>query len=109
MIRNFFRPDYIICFWDKSRIRVSGEVGEKIKSAIKSNSVKYFEFGKNLYSLAGVEKIITIDEAFAVFPTEYETLNGMQNQLPTKETMLALEAENKNPEGLKRLEGVKNK
>lgn len=99
--------DYIICFWDKSKIRVDEETGEKLKNAIKLNNIKHFELGGCLYSIAGVEKIITVDEAYIVFPAEYEYLSDMQNRLPTKETMIALEEANKNPIGLNKLQEIK--
>lgn len=73
---------YIICFWDKSRIQVSDEVGDKLKEAILTESSKGFELGSNLYMNSGVEKIITKQEAFAVYPAEWEHLKEMEDIRP---------------------------
>lgn len=82
---------YIICFWDKSKLQVSNEIGEKLQNAIMSESIKNFKLGANLYAVSGVEKIITKDEAYNVFPTETEHLSKLEDRLPTSETLIALE------------------
>ncbi len=98
---------YIICFWDKSKIQLPDKIGEALKTAIKANAIKNFELGENLYMVSGIEKIITKDEAFNVFPAEWEQMTRLEDRLPTKETMLALEAEHKNPAGLQRIDEIK--
>ena len=100
---------YIICFWDKSRLQVDDSVGEKLKNAIRSQSIKTFDLGNNLYFVSGVEKIITKEESFNVFPGDWEQLTKLEDRSPTKETMTALEEANKNPDGLKKLEELKHK
>lgn len=82
---------YIICFWDKSKRQVSNEVGEKLKEAISSESIKTFEFGNSLYVVAGVEKIIPKISAYEVFPTEYAFLQSMEDE-HTTEDLISLES-----------------
>ncbi len=97
----------IICFWDKSKIQVDDNTGGKLKAAIVAQTIKNFVLDGNLYAVGGVEKIIDKNEAFNVFPTEWEQLSNMEDRLPTKETMQALEEGNKNPVGLKKLDEIK--
>lgn len=73
--------NYIICFWDKSKIQVSEEMGNKLKQAIATESIKTFEIGNSLYAVSGVEKIIPKEEAYLVFPEE----NGYLQTLETKQ------------------------
>ena len=72
---------YVICFWDKSKIQVSEETGEKLKALVLSNQVKGFEIGGNLYMISGIEKIITKDSAYDFFPKEFSLLQEMEDEL----------------------------
>ncbi len=81
---NFY---YIICFWDKSKIQVSEETGENLKEAIQAGEVKFFELNNSLYSIAGIEKIISKHEAYESFPTEYEYLKNLETRESYKEFM----------------------
>lgn len=76
---------YIICFWDKSKIQVTDETGEKLKKAILDNSVKNFILSDNLYSISGIEKIIDKYTAYETFPTENEYLKELENSLTKEE------------------------
>lgn len=72
---------YIICFWDKSKIQVTNTMGEKLKEAIRTESIKTFDLGGNLYAVGGVEKIILKSDAFDVFPSEWEQLKNMEDKM----------------------------
>ncbi len=102
---------YLICFWDKSRIQVEDSVGEKLQGAMQENSIKNFKLGMNLYAVSGVEKIITKEKAFEVFPADWEQLQHMTNESPSTETLQALESPKLptvNPQGLEKLNIIKN-
>lgn len=86
---------YILCFWDKSKIQVSDSVGNKLKEAIRSESIKTFELGSSLYSISGIEKIIPKDEAWTTFPTEWESLKDMEERIPSERTMIEIGENNK--------------
>lgn len=73
----------IICFWDKSKLQVSDTIANKLKIAIKDGSIKYFNLEGNLYAVGGVEKIITKDKAFEIFPDEWQQLSGMKDSKGT--------------------------
>ena len=76
---------YIVCFWDKSKLQVSDEVGIKLQEAKKSKSIENFELDSGLYSLSGVDKIITKDRAYEVFPTEFEYLQSLEDCLTSED------------------------
>lgn len=78
--REPIREDYIICFWDKSKIQVSYETGEKLKSALRSGEIKTFEIGNDFYMVSGIEKIITKYKAYDVFPEQFELLKEMTSE-----------------------------
>lgn len=78
---------YIICFWDKSRVQVSDEAGDQIKNAILSESSKGFELGRNLYMNSAVEKIITKEEAYNVYPADWDALTKMEDNIPQRSLM----------------------
>ena len=71
---------YIICFWDKSKIQVSDEVGEKLKVIRAEGIIKTFELGPGQYSIRGVDKIIPKADAFDVFPSEWEYLKSLEDR-----------------------------
>jgi hypothetical protein len=71
---------YIVCFWDKSKLQVSDEVGEKLQIAKISNEVKDFYLDKGLYSFSGIDKIIPKYDAFDIFPSEFEFLKSMEDK-----------------------------
>lgn len=71
---------YIICFWDKSKLQVSDQAGETLKTAIREKLIDVFEVDKGLYAVGGVEKIISKYEAFDIFPSEYALLSKMTDQ-----------------------------
>ena len=75
----------IICFWDKSKIQVTTETGKKLKQAILDNSIKNFVLSDNLYSVAGIEKIIDKGTAYETFPTENEYLKELTSCLTDEE------------------------
>ena len=75
---------YIICFWDKSKLQVSDETAEKLKAAISAEQIKTFELGAGLYAVGGVEKIITKDQAYDTFPTEFALLSSLEDK-PTND------------------------
>ena len=80
---------YIICFWDKSKLQVSDDTAKKLEQAIMVGDIKNFKLGDNLYAVAGVEKIITKEDAYEVFPTEFERLQNLADEhavLPTLES-----------------------
>lgn len=76
----------IICFWDKSKIQVTAETGKKLKQAILDNSVKTFMLSDNLYSIAGIEKIVDKGTAYSIFPTENDYLKELSNDLTSEES-----------------------
>lgn len=78
--REPIKEDYIICFWDKSKIQVSYETGEKLKSALRSGEIKTFEIGNDFYMVSGIEKIITKYKAYDVFPEQFELLKEMASE-----------------------------
>lgn len=98
---------YIICFWDKSKIQVTDEIGKKLKTAWRDQSIKTFELEENIYALNALEKIITKEEAYNVFPAEWRQLGDLKDRVPTKEAMMALEQANLNPIGLKKIKNIK--
>lgn len=81
---------YIICFWDKSRLQVNNEIGGKLKDAIRAESIKTFELGLSMYSVSGVEKIIPKEEAWNIFPADWEILKNMEDRQPNEATLEAL-------------------
>jgi len=68
---------YIIVFDDRSKIQVSDEVGERIKAARRSRTLENFEIGRSQYSEKSIRKIITKEEAYDTYPTEWEMLKEM--------------------------------
>lgn len=82
---------YIICFWDKSKIQVDEETGVKLKEAISAETIKTFELNASLYSVAGIEKIIPKDEAFDVYPLEWELLKKMNDRFLPNNQLKQLE------------------
>lgn len=86
---------YIICFWDKSKLQVTDEVGEKLKEAIRTESIKTFELGSSMYAVGGVEKIIPKEEAYNTFPEQWEQFKQMEDKKPNAETLKALGGETK--------------
>jgi len=101
---------YIICFWDKSKIQVSDLVGEKLKEAVRTQSIKTFEIGASLYSVGGIEKIITKEEAWEAFPMDWERLKDMEDRTPNAGSLPSLASPKlptNNPQGLKRLNEIK--
>lgn len=74
--------NYIICFWDKSKIQIDEDMATKLKQAIVSESIKFFMIDDSLYAIAGVEKIITKDEAYLVFPEHNEQLQRLETKQP---------------------------
>ena len=83
---------YIICFWDKSKLQVSDDLGEKLKAAITAESIKTFELGSSLYSVSGVEKIIPKDEAYRTFADEWQTLKELEDKQSNGKYLPALES-----------------
>lgn len=77
---------YVICFWDKSKIQVSDADAAKIKAVIQSEKYSTITLGNNLYAVKGIEKIITKDEAYEVFPEEWNRLGNMQDLPPSSST-----------------------
>lgn len=73
----------LICFWDKSKIQVNDDIGEKIKQAILTDSIKGFMIAGNFYAVGGVEKIISKADAYDIFPAEFETLKAMEDKSAT--------------------------
>lgn len=92
---------YIICFWDKSKLQVSTKTGERLKQGVKSGDIKNFELEGGLYSIAGIEKIITKGQAYETFPTEGEYLKELEDT--------ASDEENKEWEKQMQLESSKSK
>lgn len=74
--------NYIICFWDKSKIQISEDMATKLKEAIQSELIKTFTIENSLYSVSGVEKIIPKDEAYQIYPEE----NYHLQELVTKQS-----------------------
>lgn len=89
--------NYIICFWDKSKIKIPEDTALKLIDAIKQESIKSFSIESNLYMVGGVEKIINIHEAFAIFPDHNEILQRLEIKQPQFLTKLS---ENNNPKQL---------
>jgi hypothetical protein len=75
--------NYIICFWDKSKIQITEEMANLLKEAIKNESIKSFTIEDSLYAVGGVEKIIPKDEAYRVFPEQNEIFQRMELKIPS--------------------------
>jgi hypothetical protein len=75
--------NYIICFWDKSKIQISEEMGSKLIQAIQTETIKTFQIDKSLYAVGSVEKIIPKEEAYLVFPDDNELLQRMETKQPS--------------------------
>ena len=73
---------YIICFWDKSKIQVEDNVADVLKKLILAEQIKNFELGQNMYAVSSVEKIITKQVAYEVFPEQYQQLQDMEDIQP---------------------------
>lgn len=73
---------YLICFWDKSKIQISDDFADKLKQAILAESIKGFDLNGNLYMVSGIEKIIRKEDAWGVFPEEWQTLQNLQDIEP---------------------------
>lgn len=73
---------FIICFWDKSKIQISDEIADKLKTGIESGEIKYFRLNESLYAIAGVEKIIPKEEARQSFPEDWEYFKTMEDAKP---------------------------
>ena len=78
---------YIICFWDRSKLQISNEVGEKLKNAIQNNEIKTFVLNESLYMISGIEKIIPKEEAYDIFPNEWELLKGLNDKSLTSKLL----------------------
>jgi hypothetical protein len=74
--------NYIICFWDKSKIQISEEMGIKLIKAIQTETIKTFQIDKSLYAVGSVEKIIPKEEAYLIFPDDNELLQRMEIKQP---------------------------
>lgn len=70
---------YIIVFWDKSKLQISDEMATRLMGAIQSGELKHFGLNQSLYSIAGVDKVITKEEARRVFPEDWVQFNGMED------------------------------
>jgi len=84
--------DYIICFWDKSKIRVTDKIGESLKQAIHAGMISYFELEQSLYAVKSVEKIIPVEEAYKSYPEENEKFQRMDVK-QSNEDILKIESD----------------
>lgn len=73
---------YIIAFKDKSKLQVEDETAKTLMDAILGGQLQHFELGGEMYSVSGVDKIISKDKAFDIFPSEWELLKGMVSIKP---------------------------
>ncbi len=74
--------NYIICFWDKSKIQINEEMAKKLMDAILNDTIKVFTIDDNMYATGGVEKIIKKEEAYLIFPDDNEKLQRMETKQP---------------------------
>lgn len=74
--------NYIICFWDKSKIQITEDMATKLKEAIATESIKTFTIDNSLYAIGGVEKIIPKEEAYLIYPEDNEYLQRMEIRQP---------------------------
>lgn len=74
--------NYIICFWDKSKIQIEESLAIKLIAAIEAESIKTFSIDGNMYAVGGVEKIIKKEDAYQIFPEDYEILQRMESKQP---------------------------
>ncbi len=74
--------NYIICFWDKSKIQIAEDMAIKLMAAIEAETIKTFSIDGNLYATGGVEKIIKKEEAYQAFPDDNERLQRMETKQP---------------------------
>lgn len=89
-INGILYEDYVIVFWDKSKIQINYSTGEKLKQAMNEGKLKYFELGSSLYAITSIEKIIPKEEAYNAYPAEWEQLKQMVNK--TSENFIQLES-----------------
>ncbi len=75
--------DYIIEFWDKSKIRITEDMATNLKAAIQADSIKHFMLDSSLYAVSGVEKIIPVEEAYLVYPEENQRFQTMETKKPS--------------------------
>lgn len=85
---------FIIIFWDKSKVQINDDTAETLKTAIREETVKTFELENSLYSVSGIEKIIPKDQAYDIYPDQWELLNKMDSKLPRREFLALLEKNN---------------
>lgn len=76
---------YIVCFWDKSRLQVSDDMGEKLKFAKENKTHEVFTLQGSQYSITGIDKILKKNKAFDVFPADWDYLKNLTDELPEQE------------------------
>lgn len=74
--------NYIICFWDKSKIQITEKMAIKLQDAILNDTIKVFKVERSMYTVGGVEKIIPKEEAYIVFPEDNGYLQRMETKQP---------------------------
>ena len=75
--------NYVICFWDKSKIQITGEMALKLQEAILNDAIKVFKVDQSLYAVGSVEKIIPKEEAYMTFPDDNEYLQRLETKHPS--------------------------
>lgn len=74
--------NFIICFWDKSKIQITEEMAKKLQDAILNDTIKVFMIDKSLYAVGSIEKIIPKQEAYMAFPDDNEYLQRLEIKQP---------------------------
>ena len=69
---------YLLIFWDGQRIQVSDQIAERLK-ILRREGVESFELGSGSYAMKGINKIVHKQEAYNIFPGDYESLREMED------------------------------
>lgn len=71
---------FIVVFKNRFKIQVSAAVAEKLKIAKRSDSVKTFEIGENLYSISSIDMIVTKEKSYDIFPDQWSLLGNLTDE-----------------------------
>lgn len=79
---------YIIAFKDKSKLQIEDHMAKVLMEAILEGEIKNFELGGELYSVSGIDKIVSKQRAYDIFPTDWEYLQTLEDIKPQRQEAL---------------------
>lgn len=72
---------YIVGFFNKYKFQVDDETGKKLQDAWIEGKRRAFRINGNAFAFSAIEDILDKDSAYSRYPTEYEMLQGMEDEV----------------------------